>query len=259
MSKGLVVMLLGCVLAGCSSGGNKSMMSSQKAWSTVESERDTGGVLDVIFGGTTGRQTNLEGMSDKHWESAERAIDSDVPTEAMDQMIDELSQQIAVDLPSTPEIKDSPHQMVLNIGDFRPNQDRLLNAIMSGIESRLRANSAINESFLVIALADEELLKKVSGDSADFEDPSQRGGSAGIVKYDPRYVYSLTARSFNRLNNKEEHSMRLMLDLEFIQPREQRKINTFSFDKTYFWQPYAKKWISQDEEQARRRAEEQKK
>ena len=259
MSKGLFVVLLGCVLAGCSSGGNKSVMSSQKAWATVESERDTGGIFDAIVGGTTGRQTDLQGMTDKHWEAAERALDSDVPTEAMDQMIDELSQQIAVDLPNTPEIKDSTHQMVLNIGDFRPNQDRLLNAIMSGIESRLRANSAFNESFLVIALADEELLKKISGDTADFEDPSQRGGSAGIVKYDPRYVYSLTARAFNRINNKEEHTMKLTLVLEFNQPREQRKIDDFSFDKTYYWQPYSKKWISEDEEQARRRAEEQKK
>jgi len=263
LTLGMVLLVLaGAGMGGCASNdSSKYEWSAQKSWRAIESNRSFGTLMDVGGAVGTGHQTSMADANAHRWDDADRAIKSDPPTEAVEEMIDDLAQELATDLPNLPEIAKSQYQVVLAIGSVESAvQSPLLENILDGIETRLRANEAINNAFLIVTTEQEDAEKvigAVSGNTADFEDPAQRGEGAGFKRYDPRYVYQLKGR-LTRLEDRANFRNTFNLFLTFDHLLDKRRIKTYEFKRVYYWQPYAKQWISEEDELARRRSEDSK-
>lgn len=254
------------VMGGCTSQSTKSVMSSQKAWDSVRRTKMAGTILDSTLsflsnanGGRGGSSTNIASLSERYWTEAKNAMASEPPTEALDEMIDELSQELASQLPHIEEIKQSEYQVILAIGSVTNQfENAALDNVLASIESRLRQNEAVSDSFLIITTDTENaasVVHAISGNTQDFDSAAQNDGqSAGFKQYDPRYVYSLTGQ-LTRIDDPVNHKIQLALQLDFNHLLDKRKIKPFRFERSYYWQPYTMQWINEGEEQARRRTE----
>ncbi|MEM1444457.1 MAG: hypothetical protein AAGF84_00225 [Planctomycetota bacterium] len=256
----LVLVLICSGSIGCAANQDNVNWSSQRAWKSVNAGGTFSGITNVGINVLTGGDANSNmDFAANYNRQADAAMKSAAPADAVDEMIDELSQKLAVDLPNIPEIRDSPYQVVLAVGgvDKVSVGGQALDRVLAGIETQLRGNTAITNSFLVTANDRgnaQAILEQISGDTSDFGAADGRGPSGEVVRYDPSTIYRLNG-TLSRLDDGANHAVQLVLTMRFNHVQSNRVIKSYEFDRTYYWQPYAQQWISADEEFARRAAE----
>jgi len=169
-----------------------------------------------------------------------------------DEMVDQMVQQLVVSLPAVPEVRNSPHQYVLAVAKFDAttfSEHHRFRAALDSIMSRLMTNQAFTDSFVVFATdADTSgaLLRSISGSqTADFEDPAQRGPSiANQGKYDPRYVYMLTGKFYQIDEPGGKKAYRLFFNVE--KPVAKQRILSEEFSRNLRWDGQLGRWQVED-------------
>lgn len=245
---------------GCAANENNVNWSSQRAWKSINAGSTFGSIMSLAANvATEGESDTQLDLTGNYTRQADAAMKSAAPADAVDEMIDELSQELAVDLPNIPEIRKSEYQVVLAVGgvDKVSVGGQALDRVLSGIETQLRANTAITNSFLVTANERgdaQAILEQISGDTEDFASADGRGASADVVRYDPSTIYRLDG-TLSRLDDQANHAVQLILTMRFNHVQSNRVLESYEFNRTYYWQPYAQQWISENDEMARRAAE----
>lgn len=173
--------------------------------------------------------------------------------QALDELIDEMSQQLAVALPNVPEIRQSPYQYVLAVADFRStgfSQAFRFQQALESIETRLMQNAAITDAFIVVDASHETsdaFLAAISGptevDMQNFDDPAGRGAMPSRkTQYDPRFLYFMTGRFYQMDEPGGRKSYRLFVDIE--KPSAKQRVLSREFRVDYVWDRQLASWQS---------------
>ena len=164
----------------------------------------------------------------------------------MDDLLNEMVQRLAVSLPNQPEVRDSSHSWVLAVSDVIVTglaDPRRFEDALQTIVGRLMKNEAFANSFVVVdtdqARGDSYLRSISGGQSADYEDPAQRGKRASKAQYDPHYVYFLSGRFF-QVDVGGTRSYTLHIDVE--KPIASQRILTESIERRYVWDAGQARW-----------------
>ncbi|MEM1444456.1 MAG: hypothetical protein AAGF84_00220 [Planctomycetota bacterium] len=173
--------------------------------------------------------------------------------QALDELIDEMSQQLAVALPNVPEVRQSPYQYVLAVADFEStgfSQAHRFHQALQSIETRLMGNRAISDAFIVVDAnhqSSDAYLAAISGpttaDLENFDDPTGRGATPSRkTQYDPRYLYFMTGRFYQMDEPGGRKSYRLFVDIE--KPSAKQRVISREFRVDYVWNREAGRWLT---------------
>ncbi len=116
-----------------SSGGNEEHKTAPQAWADLESRANTGKWVGA-FVHAPGLSLLEESKQQAERES-NRAMQGDLPLDAINAMVDQVAQQMAQTLPNVPEVKDAKNQLILAFSN---------NLNDPGYSGNPRLNSALN-------------------------------------------------------------------------------------------------------------------
>lgn len=172
------------------------------------------------------------------------------PVESLDRAVDVMAQYLVKELPSLPEVQNSPHKLVLALGPIE-NQTQApperYRAALVSLQSKVRDSAEIRRNFVIIQTdyADgQETLDRFQPGNRDFDDAFGTGPSKGdVAKYDPDTLYVLTGRFFQARDvDGERVSYRLFVQVENPRSRAQLLSKEFRVvlrwnGKDYRWEP----------------------
>jgi hypothetical protein len=175
------------------------------------------------------------------------------------QMIDELSARAATTLaqalPEIPEVKQSPDQMVLEIGTIvnkSGQNDPAFATAMASMRSRLAQNEAVTNSYLLVDRTSDAAKQATTmaaqtagGNAAVFDDPLQRTASQTATQvYNPRLIYVLGSEFFWADDDGgKDRVLTFKLVMRVSHPQSGKVAYERSFEKVFRWNNDKKKFV----------------
>ncbi|MCC5828882.1 MAG: hypothetical protein JJU36_05485 [Phycisphaeraceae bacterium] len=258
----LFIFVTGCQSSGGGGGGTIAVnpdSDAVRAWRQMRSQASAAsvgagiaGVFDRTAGAGVGIAANL--LREAQYEAerqADRAMESDLPVQAMNEMIDEMATWLARELAEHERIKAAPTQVVLAFAGNkfeggRP-AGRDLQEVMDAIEGRLATSEPITDNFVILSStvsdADKALQSINEGDYSMFRDPLQRDlvDTTAAVAYHPDLIYLVSGELYSR-QDRTQYAISIRFVTSFLHVRSRENLLTREFERTYVWHPRQKEW-----------------
>lgn len=244
-----------------------SYEGAQLAWDDIGKEKLATalfeGLGDIVASSTGNGSVKAAGhttstlveKAHKDFETAsDKAMQSNLPVEAFNELVASVSQKLAVDLPNQPEVKESEYQMVLAIGEFGvkdPRQDKSLEVALQSVKSKILKNEAIKNSFVVLTSKTDEaqkIIENINGKTSDAFLPTTVTAEVDTTKpvqYHPKTIYRIAGEAY-QTKDEVEHTISVRLFVTFSHVLDRREIHRYELTRDYIWHPKLKKWFSRD-------------
>lgn len=255
----LVVVHLACLLLvatglqGCNNAQRKQL-PPKEAWKAMNDEAIFGKIVDSVTG-----QALVSQQIERERTNAENiARRTTIPTQAFDEIVDELSQRLATDLPAMAKERfkgEGGVKIALAVGRFRDStklDEPELRSALKQAASRLNRNAAFTTYVDLIQYSVEDadsMIKEIGGGKDDWARPD--GSNSVIIDtktYHPDLIYVLDGELFYRSDVMEdEYKKTFTANIAITHPRSRTASNGLSFDfkRSYTYHPARKEWMSQ--------------
>jgi hypothetical protein len=260
-SSAAVVSLLGAGLfiTGCHGGGSQPQSAADapasapaehvetapEAWDRLQSQANSGRMIGM-FGGPRIVSNLLQDKLAQADEQVNEAMQSPLPAEALDSMVDDVAAKMAAALPEVPEVKKSDTKVVLafsNIADASNTGNPELSQALDSLRSKLSQSEKMNNNFIFVSTTEGDanrLSSMIAGsDTSAFRDPLQRTpDTTHAVSYDPSKVFLISGKIYT-IKQPMKHSVQVKLYLTFTHVQSRRIVLSPdpTFIRTYMWNP----------------------
>lgn len=239
------------IAGGCSTQGTG--LPIDEAWVQKEQDVRDGSILDQVghvF--VRGSELNVEKYRREELERARERANGQ-PLNAYDQLVDQVAQKLAADLPALSSVQNADRKQVLLVGDVVDDarlSDPQLDAALRQLAVKLQENEVMRQNFVFVGLTSEaaERAKKSAGAGEDFvfNDPMSDSAGVAAVKYNPSTIYTLSshfARQIDTNGYTTQYSM--IITVARLSTRE--TVSCFNKYAKFHYHPYLNRWITDEE------------
>jgi hypothetical protein len=244
----------GSTVNASNSGSSEPKKSSAaKAWEDLHNQEELGhwGAL-VTNGAAHGVMTGLEQEEQRANMECQRAMQTPLPSAAINAMIDEMAQDLTRKLPNEPEVKNSPNQLVLAFGnmvDASQSNNPTVSAALDSIRSKLFESELMKANFVFVTSNENDAAKlneQIAGkDLSAFRDPLQKAPDpTKPVVYDPSSIFLINGK-LTAMPDQVNHTEEITLQMTFTHVQSRRLVENLQFTRTYMWHPKKHVWEQQ--------------
>lgn len=252
-----VVMAMVILMAAAAYAGTDSRSSAKRAWDDLKKQRVAGDALSFLnkFNRNRNTQQPVDAISSALRDAetraqleADRAMESSLPTEAINTMPEEMTMFLLREILTRPEVKNAKTKYALAFGNItaKEGDQSAINQALESMKAKLSENEEIRRHFLFIEMTEDradDVIKTVAGkDLSPFRDVRQlESDKTAPEVYDPQSVYLVTG-SFTCLKNRAEHTVQLTLTTKFQHPQRRELTLAHRCVRTYMWHPTENHW-----------------
>lgn len=178
------------------------------------------------------------------------------PTTAFEDMVPEIASWIAVELPKLRQVQTAKTKQILiispvanQLGTGSPGSD--IEAALATLGTKLLDNEAIRNNFIYLAstTAEGQKARDLATGGKPYIGIDPMDGSGGVRTYSPNEIFLITPRIFQSLD-ESRGMVKITMDVRVQHPQTQQDLRGKSTSRTFYYQPYSKRWLSKAENDA---------
>ena len=243
------------ILGGCTS---LSEYPCDVAWKKIETRTTLSRIVEIFLRDENGEQLINENPFEAAKEEAEAAARSAAtPVQALDEIVDQVSQHLVLEMPQHAKNQGSQWRLTLAVGTLVDGtEDRVLGSALNRVARNLERNADFRQHFKVLASEHsdaEAILEQLSGAHPDDIYEADSDDSAGVATVHPDDLYVLTGRTdvFAEDQNK---ILRTVTLIDITHPKTNQIILSEEFRRIYYFHPGDRAYITAAEDERRRAA-----
>jgi hypothetical protein len=251
-------------LVGCQSTSRHGIptedLPPKVAWKVMEDDKGTAAIVGEFFT-VNNKNVWAEQAGEIQTQAHQMAQTSDLPSQAFDQIVDQISQELAVKLPEFAASRKvegkSNIKIALAVGRFAANgeamgQDPRLQGTLSRVAARLQRNAEFNSRVHVVQFNSQDaqaVINEIGGGAGGWIEPD--GGnidSVALKEYHPDVIYILTGEMYFRETKSPYNYEKTFYSIvNVMHPRTKTSVPNMAseFKTSYCFHPYRQEWISE--------------
>lgn len=251
-------------LVGCQSTSRHGVptedLPPKVAWKVMEDDKGTAAIVGEFFT-VNNKNVWAEQAGEIQTQAHQMAQTSDLPSQAFDQIVDQIAQELAVKLPEFAATRvvegKSNIKIALAVGRFATGraataEDARLQSTLSRVAARLQRNAEFNRRVHVVQFNSQDaqaLIKEIGGGEGGWTEPD--GGnidSVALKEYHPDVIYILTGEmDFREIKSPYNYEKTFYSIVNVMHPRTKTSVPNMAseFKTSYYFHPYRQEWISE--------------